>query len=41
MKKITLHNVLDIRTDKFHSIVIIKENQAKWFVPVEEEEVEE
>lgn len=41
MNKITLYNVTDIRTDKFHSIVIVKERQAKWFVPTEESEVEE
>lgn len=40
-KKRTLYNVLDIRTNKFHSVVIVKERQAKWFVPTEESEVEE
>ena len=38
---ITLHNVIDIRTDKFHSVVKVKERNAHWFVPaVEEEEAE-
>lgn len=41
MKRITLYDVIDIRTNKFHSVVKIKENQAKWFVPAEEEEVVE
>lgn len=36
MKRIRLENVIDIRTEKFHSVVIVKENQAKWFVPAEE-----
>lgn len=38
MNKITLYNVIDIRTEKFHSVVRCKANQAKWFVPAEDEE---
>ena len=38
---ITLYNVLDTRTNQVHSIAIIKEQNAKWFVSVESEEVEE
>lgn len=36
MKRVRLENVIDIRTDKFHSVVIVKENMAKWFVPADE-----
>lgn len=35
MNKITLYNVRDIRTDKVHSIVIVKARDAKWFVSAE------
>ena len=35
---VTLHNVIDIRTGKHHSVVRVKPNQVKWFVPEEEEE---
>ena len=35
MDKITLHNVVDIRTNKFHSVVKVKARDAKYFVPVE------
>lgn len=35
MSMITLHNVRDIRDDRVYSIVIVKANKAKWFVPVE------
>lgn len=41
MRRITLYDVIDIRTNKFHSVVKIKENQAKWFVPASEEEYAE
>lgn len=34
---ITLYNVVDIRNGKHHSIVRVKANQAKWFVPDTEE----
>ena len=34
---ITLHNVIDTRTGKFHSTVIVKERLARYFVPAEEE----
>ena len=34
---ITLHNVTDMRTGKFHSVVRIKERLARWFVKAEEE----
>lgn len=35
---IELYNVRDIRTNKIHSVVIVKARNAKWFVPVEEGE---
>lgn len=41
MKRIKLENVIDIRTDKFHSVVIIKETAAKWFVKADEASVSE
>lgn len=34
---VTLHNVIDTRTNQFHSIAIVKERNAKWFVEVEDE----
>ena len=34
---IILYNVIDTRTDKFHSVVIVKERLAKWFVPALQE----
>ena len=40
MKKVTLYNVMDIRTGKVHSVVIVKARDARFFVPVEEEENE-
>lgn len=48
MGLISLYNVVDTRTNQFHSIAIVKERNAKWFVPViigeseeEPEEIEE
>ena len=29
---ITLYNVIDIRTNQFHSVAIVKNKNAKWFV---------
>ena len=37
MKNVVLHNVIDTRTGQFHSIAIVKERNAKWFVQVVEE----
>lgn len=37
MKYVTLTNVIDIRTDKFHSVVKVKERNTHWFVPTVEE----
>lgn len=39
MNRITLYNVIDIRTNKFHSVARIRERDAKWFVSAEEAEV--
>lgn len=33
---ITLHDVVDIRTGKMHSVVRIKSHNIKWFVPADE-----
>ena len=35
MEKITLYNVIDIRTGQYHSVVVTKEKYRKWFVPAE------
>lgn len=32
---ITLRNVVDTRSNKFHSIAVIKERMVKYFVPAE------
>lgn len=34
---VTLYNVIDTRTGKYHSVVIIKERMARYFVPADEE----
>lgn len=34
---VTLHNVVDIRTGKFHSVVIVKQRNAKYFMEAEDE----
>lgn len=39
MEKITLYNVIDIRTGVYHSVVITKEKNRKWFIPADEGEV--
>lgn len=38
---IKLTNVVDIRTGNFHSVAVVKEQNVRWFIPVEEFEVEE
>lgn len=40
MKKVTLYNVLDTRTEKIHSVAIVSEKNVKWFVPIVKEETE-
>jgi hypothetical protein len=38
---VTLYDVIDIRTNKYHSVVSVKQKYAKYFVPaVTEEEAE-
>lgn len=34
---IKLFNVIDIRTGQFHSVAIVKERNAKYFIPVNTE----
>lgn len=38
---VTLRNVIDTRTGKHHSIAIVKEKNARYFVPADEMESEE
>lgn len=38
--KITLYNVIDTRTNQFHSVVIVSQRKAKFFIPAEPEEAE-
>ena len=38
---VTLRNVIDIRTNKFHSVARVKENMVKYFIPAFEENSEE
>lgn len=33
---VTLYNVIDTRTGKFHSEVIVKQRMVRFFVPAEE-----
>ena len=35
---VTLYNVIDTRTGKFHSEVRVKQRMVRFFVPAEEEE---
>ena len=30
---ITLHDVIDTRTGRHYSVVMVKANKAKWFIP--------
>ena len=32
---VTLYNVIDIRTGKFHSVVKVHASKAKYFIPAE------
>lgn len=39
MKKfVRLENVIDTRTGKEHSVAIVEERKAKYFVPIEDKE---
>lgn len=33
---ITLYDVIDIRTGQHHSIAVVKQRNAKWFIEAEE-----
>ena len=35
---IRLENVIDIRTGRFYSVVVVSERKAKYFIPANEEE---
>lgn len=35
---VTLHNVIDTRTGKFHSIAVVSEKKVKYFIPANEVE---
>jgi len=37
MNIVTLYNVIDTRTNQFHSVVRVKERLARFFVPFVEE----
>ena len=34
---VTLYNVIDTRTDKFHSVVKVRERLVRFFIPAVEE----
>lgn len=36
----TLYNVIDIRNDRFYSVVVVTERKAKYFIPAEPNEEE-
>lgn len=38
---VKLYNVVDTRTEKFHSVAIVEEKKAHFFVPFVEEEEDE
>lgn len=38
---VTLYNVIDTRTGKFHSEVRVKQRMVRFFVPAEEEVLQE
>lgn len=35
---VTLYNVIDTRTGKYHSVVMVRESKAKYFIPALREE---
>lgn len=35
---VTLYNVIDTRTGKFHSVVVVRESNARFFVPAVRDE---
>ena len=36
MKRVTLHNVIDIRNGQYYSIAVVKEKNVKYFVEYHE-----
>lgn len=36
MKTIVLRNVIDTRTNQVHSVAIVREKNAKYFIPAEQ-----
>ncbi len=38
MAIVRLYNVIDTRTGQFHSVAVVSQKHAKWFVPAEPEE---
>lgn len=38
---VRLTNVIDIRTNQFHSVAIVKEKNVRWYVPANVPTVEE
>lgn len=40
MNKVTLKNVIDIRTNQFYSVVIVSEKKVRFFVSAEASEQE-
>ena len=38
---VKLYNVVDVRTNQFHSVAIVKERNVKYFIPANTEEVAE
>lgn len=41
MAMIRLYNVEDLRTGRFHSVAVVSQKNAKWFVPAEPPNEEE
>lgn len=37
---VTLYNVIDTRTNQYHSVAIVSQRKAKFFIPAEPEETE-
>ena len=37
---VTLYNVIDTRTNQYHSVAIVSKRKAKFFVPAEENEAD-
>ena len=35
---VTLYNVIDTRTGQHHSVAVVKERNAKWFIPADQAE---